>query len=414
MAPLAAPLAGLALPETKDQRPADNPISLITTGASGPVQNTPTNAAAGETKTPPSSRGATTRTSSGRLQRVAHGDGTRGDLMLAQKLQELEVEGKGSPIQAPTLPQCTPTSKVLPGPKTSIVEVELPWYDYVCDRILRTEQEARQHFGGPGHTKAVEGFLAKHRASLEATEPESIKLLLSTLPARPRPLKSLAEQLALADRESRGPARERSGGLAEGSEVPLMGPSGTGATAPQKLDKHEREALGRWLSEFGRERTMPARDSNPEERVYQVGVEETRRWHGNFRSMPLPAYCTLCNVRLPYANQAVTHFELAGHRARCAAEGDKLLTKAIEDKLSFAQNDLKVSFKAPVGGTGKPLPRDRHATPQATVDFPCAGADCRGRVHAPPGDVRAAARCNVCNFKQRPPVPASPARHASA
>ena len=92
------------------------------------------------------------------------------------------------------------------------MEVELPWHDYVCDRLLRTEEEARQHFGEPGHIKAVEGFLANHRAKLEATEPESVKLLLSTLPAPPRPPKSLAEQLAQADRESRGPVRDRGEG----------------------------------------------------------------------------------------------------------------------------------------------------------------------------------------------------------
>ena len=100
--------------------------------------------------------------------------------------------------------------------------------------------------------------------------------------------------------------RDRGEGQAEAAALPQTGPSGSG---PHKLDKHEREGLGQWLCEFGRERTMPARESNPEERVYMVGVEETRRWHGRFGSMPLPAYCTLCSVRLPYSNQAVTHFE---------------------------------------------------------------------------------------------------------
>jgi hypothetical protein len=389
-----------------------SPMAII--GASGPSPSTPTNgnATAGEAKTPPS-RGATTRTGSGRLQRVAHGNGNRGDLELAQKLQEREFEGKGSPTKPPSQPQGTPRSKDLPGPTPSTVEVELPWHDYVCDRHLRTEEEARQHFGEPGHIKAVEGFLANHRAKLEATEPESVKLLLSTLPAPPRPPKSLAEQLAQADRESSGPVRDRGEGQAEVAALPQTGPSGSGATGPHKLDKHEREGLGQWLCEFGRERTMPARESNPEERVYMVGVEETRRWHGRFASMPLPAYCTLCNVRLPYYIQAVTHFEGGVHRAKCAAAGDKIMAKAIEDKhSSAAQSDLKVTFKAP---TGKPPSRaDRYPTAQASVEFPCAGAECRGRVHFPSGDARAAARCNTCNFKQRPPVPASPAKHVSS
>jgi hypothetical protein len=332
-------------------------------------------------------------------------------LELAQKLQEREFEGKGSPIKPPLQLQ---GRKDRPGPTPSIarVVVELPWHDYICDRHLQTEEEARQHFGEPGHIKAVEEFLANHRAKLETSEPDSVKLLLSTLPGPPRPPKSLAEQLAQADRDSSGPARDRGEWQAGLAALPMPGPSGSGVTEPHKLDKHAREGLGRWLCEFGRERTMPARDSNPEERVFMVGVEETRRWHGRFGSMPLPAYCTLCNVRLPYSNQAATHFEGAGHRAKCATVGDKIVAKAIEDKFpSATQSDVKVTFKA----MGKPSSRaDSHPMAQASVEVPCAGAECRGRVLFPSGDARAAARCNTCNFKQRLPVPASPAKHVSS
>ena len=147
----------------------------------------------------------------------------------------------------------------------------------------------------------ISGFLTKHRARLEVEEPESIKLLLATLPTSPGPKKSLAEQLALADSNS------KEDDTGHQLMTALDGPVGAGVTEANKLAK--REELGRWLAAYGRERTMPSRETKPEEQVYQVGLEETKRWHGNYRAMPTPAFCTVCNIRIPHATQAEAHFE---------------------------------------------------------------------------------------------------------
>ena len=157
---------------------------------------------------------------------------------------------------------------------------------------------------------------------------------------------------------------------------------------------------------MGENRTHHAgRESSPDDQVYHVGVEETRQWQGNFAAMPTPAFCTLCNVRIPYSHQAAYHFEGGPHRAKITVAGDKLIAKARAEHRPSSQSDCKVSF------TSKPPPSRKPAAPQASVEFPCAGADCRGRVQFP--EVDASARCNVCKFKQRPPVPVSPAKHGS-
>ena len=217
------------------------------------------------------------------------------------------------------------------------------------------------------------------------------------MPTSPGPQKSLAEQLALADSNSKEDDKFRARTSADDGALD----GSVGATEADKLAK--REELGRWLAAYGRERTMPSRETKPEEQVYQVGLEETKRWHGNYRAMPTPAFCTVCNIRIPYATQAEAHFEGGTHRLRCAVAGDRLVAKGLDDKRSPSQSGTKASFRAPAPGSsgGK---SGRPTQPRATLELPCAGAGCRGRVVFPEGDPHAAARCSVCNFKQNLPV----------
>ena len=371
------------IPTTSPRAPDESPV------ASGPSTVASSNAAANST--PQRLHGARTRSSSGSLTRIGHGLGSPGDEKLAIRLHEREMEGMGSPSKP------TPGCRIKADATEGTLGVNLPWYDYVCNIRLMTEEQAQRHFEEPAHRQEVEAFLAKHQASLEAQEPATLKELLSTLPARPRP--SLAERLATEDRVKRDLASSHRNAL------PLAGTTGLGTTSTTKLSKQEE--LGRWAAAFGRERTMPGRESSPEDQVYQVGVEETRQWQGNFAAMPLPAFCTLCNVRIPHEHQAVYHFEGSMHRSKVSAAGDKMIAKARAAGRSSALSDCKATF------ISKPPPSRRPVAPQATVEYPCAGADCRGRVLFPVGDDRASSRCNVCNFKQRPPVPVSPAKHTS-
>ena len=337
-----------------------------------------------------------TRLGSGSLSRKHYGSGSPGDEQLGWRLHELEKEGKGSPVKAPGPVGSTSTTA------TSTLGVALPWFDFVCNRQLSTEEEARNHFEEPGHRQEVEAFLAKHQAKLEAREPESIKMLLATLPARPR--QTLAERLATTDRASSGPT------AAPRHALPRHA---AGSTLSAK--QTSQEELGRWAATYGRERTMPSRETSPEEHVYLVGVEETRQWQGNFAAMPCPAFCNLCQVRIPHSHQAVMHLEGAAHRAKIAAAGDKMIAKSLIEHRSSSQSDYKVSFTAlPPGAGGRTHPARRTSPPparartspaaQVTQELPCAGADCRGRVTFPVGDPNAKGRCKVCNFKQSLPV----------
>ena len=113
------------------------------------------------------------------------------------KMQEEEVEGTASPAK--------PKPRAGANADRGELKVAMPWYDFVCNRQLQTEDEARKHFAEEAHRKAVESFLAKHREQLEDKEPESANPPLH--PPRPTPVArgNLAEE---GQRWQRRPARQ--------------------------------------------------------------------------------------------------------------------------------------------------------------------------------------------------------------
>lgn len=391
------PLQGLAttqptkgyipLPTPKADRPS--PIPTPQTQETAPTRE----AQEGVPPQRPPTTARITRRSSGGLTRKNHGEGPAGDGELAMRMQVQEVEGTASPLK--------PKPQVRPKVDRDDLKLTMPWFDFVCNRQLQTEDEARKHFAEGSHRKAVEAFLTKHREQLEEEEPESIKVLLSTLPAR-RQL--LAEMLA---EEARG------GRDAQCDSRP---------TTPSRQDapkEDQQEALGKWLARYGREKTIPSRETNPEEPVYTVGVLETQKWHGRYDEMPTPAFCETCWVSIPYTHQAKTHFEGLKHKAKCAEAGDKMVALAIQAREGRhpPRGEHKVSFKAVPPGAkdtdqgprtpGAPRPqltRPKSASLQATVEYPCAGANCKGRVIYQAGDPSAVGRCTSCNFKQIVPT----------
>ena len=338
-----------------------------------------------QAETPPPTRGMTTRTNSGGLARKNYGDGFARDYELSTKFMERSLEGKDSP-PSPSRPKTPPQGRVT-----------LPWFDYICNVTLSDPDSASKHFKDPEHSAAVEAFLAKHRKTLMEKEPEAIQLLLSTLPERRERSLSFAESLAAGDRAS-NPARP------QGS--PSTGVATTSMPELAPLTAHQEE-LGRWLADFGRCRTMPLRESRPEDKVYSVGLEETRLWHGKFESMPTPAWCELCLVTILYANQAKTHCEGTKHREKCTQAGDKMIARVVQARreTTGTPRDHKVTFTAsrePPKSSGS---RSSGSSKPPTVEMVCAAAGCNGRVTYQVGDQRAVGRCGKCGLRQNPPTP---------
>ena len=181
----------------------------------------------------------------------------------------------------------------------------------------------------------------------------------------------------------------------------------------------DQETLGKWLAKFGREKTIPGRETNPEEPVFTVGVLETQLWHGRYNEMPTPAFCEACWVTIPHPHQAKSHFEGLRHKTKCAEAGDRMIASAIQAREGRqpARGEHKVTFRAGAPGTkdtdqgprtpGAPRPlqaRPKPSNPQATVELPCAGANCKGRVIYQAGDPNAVGRCTSCHFKQTMPT----------
>ena len=355
------------------------------------------------------------RSSSSSTPRKAYGNGPAGDSELAQKLQEMEMNGQSSPARAAPAPaERAPDARARASESTQVRPLagqtrgphgpSIPWHDYICNVTLNTEEEAAAHFRKESHRLAVRAFVAKHKTELETHDPAALQTLANTiLPDRSE--LTFAEKLAAAERADTGPRPPpRSAGQPMDRPVdpqPPFRPSSTSGKA-DSLPDPDSEDFGRRLTSLGKDRATVAH-------IFQIGLQETLRWEGRYKDMPIPAECTICNKTLPHEWQAEAHCNSKEHRDRCARQGEDIIAKARRAAETKARSTLTSTASLPLPriprvSTSNHNGGSRIKAAPPLVDFPCAGARCRGRVSVPAGDPKAEGQCNTCRFSQVVPT----------